>query len=59
LLLYFNNELIENAVPVSPDDVSNRNLTYGVTLDRSIALKYGAGSNWFSACDFIVERIGD
>ncbi len=41
------------------DDIPNHALTYGVTLDRSIALKYGEGSNWFSACDFIVERIGD
>ena len=41
------------------DDIANHALTYGVTLDRSIALKYGEGSNWFSACDFIVERIGD
>ena len=41
------------------DDIPNHALTYGITLDRSIAIKYGAGSNWFSACDFIVERIGD
>lgn len=41
------------------DDIANHALTYGVTLDRSIALKYGEGSNWFSACDFIVERIED
>ena len=42
-----------------PNDVANNNLTYGITLDRNIALKYGEGSNWFSACDFIVERVGD
>ena len=41
------------------DDISNRNLTYGVALDRNIVIEYGGGSNWFSACDFIVERIGD
>lgn len=41
------------------DDIPNHALTYGVTLDRNIALKYGEGSNWFSACDFIIERVGD
>ena len=42
-----------------PDDVTNDSLTYGVTLDRDIIQQYGAPSNWFSACDFIVERVGD
>lgn len=37
----------------------NSNLTYGVTLNRDIIQKYGEPSNWFSACDFIIERIGD
>ena len=41
------------------DDIMNDNITYGVTVDRDIVQKYGEGSNWFSACDFIVERIGD
>lgn len=40
-----------------PKEVGNDNLTYGVALDRDIVLKYGEGSNWFSACDFIVERV--
>ena len=42
-----------------PDGITNGKLTYGVTLDRDIVQKYGQGSDWFSACDFIVERIGD
>ena len=40
-------------------DHRNSNLTYGVTLDRDIVQQYGKPSNWFSACDFIIERIGD
>ena len=42
-----------------PNDITNNSLTYGVTLDRDIIQQYGAPSNWFSACDFIVERVGD
>ena len=42
-----------------PDGITNGKLTYGVTLDCDIVQKYGQGSDWFSACDFIVERIGD
>lgn len=42
-----------------PDNISNGNLTYGVTLDSDIVQQYGKPSNWFSACDFIVERVGD
>jgi len=42
-----------------PDDIMNDNITYGVTVDRDIVQNYGEGSNWFSACDFIVERISD
>lgn len=41
------------------DNIRNKNLTYGVTLDSDIVEKYGASSDWFSACDFIVERVGD
>jgi hypothetical protein len=40
-----------------PDDVANDSLTYGVTLDRDIVQQYGDLSTWFSACDFIVERV--
>ena len=42
-----------------PDNISNGNLTYGVTLDSDIVQQYSENSNWFSACDFIVERVGD
>ena len=42
-----------------PNDITNDSLTYGVTVDRDIVQNYGEGSNWFSACDFIVERISD
>ena len=38
---------------------NNSNLTYGVTLDPNVALNSGEFSNWFSACDFIIERVGD
>lgn len=41
------------------DDNRNKNLTYGIALDCDIVQKYGKSSNWFSACDFIVERVGD
>ena len=34
-------------------------LTYGVTLAPEVALNSAECSNWFSACDFIVERVGD
>jgi hypothetical protein len=40
-----------------PDDVTNDSLTYGVTLDRDIVQQYDDLSTWFSACDFIVERV--
>ncbi len=40
------------------DDTPNHALTYGVYFDRDVAMKNGEGSNWFSACDFIVERVG-
>ncbi len=42
-----------------PNDITNNSLTYGVTLDRDIIQQYGKPSKWFSACDFIVERVGD
>ena len=41
------------------DDTRNNSLTYGVTSDSNVNLKNGEGSKWFSACDFIVERVGD
>ena len=45
------------------DDITvpntNGNLTYGVTLDGDVVQQYGKPSKWFSACDFIVERVGD
>ena len=42
-----------------PHNNTNGKLTYGVTLDSDIVQQYGKPSNWFSACDFIVERVGD
>ena len=44
---------------IVPDDIQNDSLTYGVTLDRDLVQKYGKGSDWFSACDFIVEKVGE
>ena len=44
---------------IVPDGIRNDSLTYGVTLDSDIVQKYGECSDWFSACDFIVERVGD
>ena len=41
------------------DDTPNHALTYGVSFDRDVAMKNGESSNWFSACDFIVERVDD
>ena len=45
------------------DDITvpntNGNLTYGVTLDGDVVQQYGKPSKWFSACDFIVERVGE
>lgn len=35
------------------------NLTYGVTLAPDAAQNTAQCSRWFSACDFIVERVGD
>ena len=42
-----------------PNNITNNKLTYGVTLDSAIVQQYGKPSKWFSACDFIVERVGD
>ena len=45
------------------DDINvtgnNNSLTYGVTLAPEVALNSAECSNWFSACDFIIERVGD
>ena len=45
------------------DDITitgnNSSLTYGVTLAPEVALNSAECSNWFSACDFIIERVGD
>lgn len=41
------------------DDIPNHALTYGVTLDSNIVSTHGDISNWFSACDFIIERVGE
>ena len=38
---------------------NNSNLTYGVTLAPEVALNSAECSNWFSACDFIIERVSD
>lgn len=53
---YGRNRIYLNGIIV-PDDIHNDSLTYGVTLDRDIVLEYGKSSNWFSACDFIIEYI--
>lgn len=43
------------------DDIIVRDgtLTYGVSTRPEITNTYHNGSYWFSACDFIVERVGD
>ena len=45
------------------DDINvngnNSSFTYGVTLAPDVALNSAECSKWFSACDFIVERVGD
>jgi hypothetical protein len=41
------------------DDNHNSNLTYGVTLSPDVALNAVECSDWFSACDFIIERVSD
>ena len=38
---------------------NNSSLTYGVTLAPDVALNSAECSNWFSACDFIIERVSD
>ena len=48
-----------NRIYLDDITVSNGTLTYGVTLDRNIVQQYGEGSNWFSACDFIVEKVDE
>lgn len=43
------------------DDIIVRDgtLTYGVSTRPEITNSHQFGSRWFSACDFIVERVGD
>lgn len=43
------------------DDIIVRDgtLTYGVSTRPEITNSHQFGSSWFSACDFIVERVGD
>ena len=41
------------------NELGNSSLTYGVTLAPEVALNSAECSNWFSACDFIIERVGD
>lgn len=41
------------------NDTRNKSLTYGVTFDRDFVMKNGEGSSWFSACDFIIERVDE
>lgn len=41
------------------DDIHKTDLTYGVTLAPDVALNSAECSNWFSACDFIIERVGE
>lgn len=43
------------------DDIIVRDgtLTYGVSTRPEITNAHHFGSRWFSACDFIIERIGD
>ena len=52
------NRIYLDDITVTGDNRSS-SLTYGITLDRDIVQEYGTPSNWFSACDFIVERVGD
>ena len=43
------------------DDIIVRDgiLTYGISTRPEFATNDGDMSAWFSACDFIVERVGD
>jgi hypothetical protein len=52
------NRIFLDEITVTADQ-RNNDLTYGVTLAPQIAENPTKCSNWFSACDFIVERIGD
>ena len=38
---------------------SDGNLTYGITTRPDITGATALGSEWFSACEFVVQRIGD
>ena len=48
--IYLNNITITN-------EIGSNNLTYGVTLAPEVAQNSAECSNWFSACDFIIERV--
>lgn len=52
------NRIFLDEITVTADQ-RNNDLTYGVTLAPQVAENPTKCSNWFSACDFIVERIGD
>ena len=41
------------------NELGNSNLTYGVTLAPNVDLNSAECSNWFSACDFIIERVDE
>lgn len=48
-----------NRIYIDDIIVSDGTLTYGVSTRPEITNSLYFGSRWFSACDFIVERIGD
>lgn len=48
-----------NRIYLDDITVSDGVLTYGISLIPETMTTYGGASSWFSACDFIVERIGE
>ena len=50
------NRIYLDEITISAD---KSNLTYGVTLAPDAVQNTAKCSSWFSACDFIVERVGD
>ena len=48
-----------NRIYINDIIVRDGTLTYGVSTRPEITNSHQFGSRWFSACDFIIERIGD
>ena len=48
-----------NRIYIDDITVGNGTLTYGVSTRPEITHSQQIDSGWFSACDFIVERIDD